>query len=106
MFIGSSGNLVSYSTDGLYWTFDYSDFPIGVVCFSPSLNLAVALPFSPNYPYVYTRSFPRPAMPSPTNQITGAGVGAGTLTNAPSAGNPTFWLRIVVNGVQRFIPCW
>lgn len=40
------------------------------------------------------------------NQTTGAGVGLGTLTNAPSAGDPSFWLRIKIGGANRFIPCW
>jgi hypothetical protein len=40
------------------------------------------------------------------NQTTGAGAGLGTLTNAPSAGNPNFWLPFVINGVTRYIPCW
>ncbi|MGH9202183.1 MAG: hypothetical protein ACRD2A_13220 [Vicinamibacterales bacterium] len=41
-----------------------------------------------------------------TNQTDAAGVAVGTLTNAPSAGNPTFWLRIQINGANRFIPAW
>jgi hypothetical protein len=36
----------------------------------------------------------------------GAGVGAGTLTNAPAAGDPAFWLRVNIAGTDRFIPCW
>jgi hypothetical protein len=36
----------------------------------------------------------------------GAGAGAGTLTNAPTAGNPTKWIAIVDNGTTRYIPCW
>lgn len=36
----------------------------------------------------------------------GAGASVGTLTNAPSAGNPTSWIKIVDNGVTRFIPAW
>lgn len=35
-----------------------------------------------------------------------AGVAAGTLLNAPAAGNPTKWIRIDDNGTARFIPCW
>lgn len=30
----------------------------------------------------------------------------GTLTNAPSAGNPTKWITIDDNGTPRFIPTW
>lgn len=36
----------------------------------------------------------------------GAGAGAGTLTNAPSAGNPTKWIPINDNGTTRYIPAW
>ena len=31
---------------------------------------------------------------------------AGTLSNAPHAGNPTFWLRVQINGSNCFMPCW
>lgn len=40
------------------------------------------------------------------NQTSGAGAAGGTLTNAPSAGNPSHWLRVQINGANRFIPCW
>jgi hypothetical protein len=36
----------------------------------------------------------------------GAGASAGTLTNAPSVGNPTKWIPINDNGTTRYIPCW
>jgi hypothetical protein len=36
----------------------------------------------------------------------GAGAGAGTITNAPSAGNPTKWIGINDNGTTRYIPAW
>lgn len=39
-------------------------------------------------------------------QVSGAGAGAGTLGNAPAAGNPTFWLPINVAGTVRFAPLW
>jgi len=41
-----------------------------------------------------------------TNQTSGAGAGLGTLTNAPTAGDPTHWLRVRINGTDMFIPCW
>lgn len=41
-----------------------------------------------------------------TGQTNGAASSAGTLTNAPAAGNPTFWLPITVNGVVKKVPCW
>jgi hypothetical protein len=36
----------------------------------------------------------------------GAAAAAGTLTNAPSAGNPNFWVPISINGTVRFFPAW
>lgn len=36
----------------------------------------------------------------------GAGASAGTLGNAPAAGNPTKWIKIDDNGTTRHIPAW
>jgi hypothetical protein len=36
----------------------------------------------------------------------GAGVQLGTLTNAPTLGNPTKWVPIIDSGVTRYIPAW
>jgi hypothetical protein len=36
----------------------------------------------------------------------GAAAQVGTLTNAPTAGNPTKWIPIDDNGTTRFIPAW
>lgn len=36
----------------------------------------------------------------------GAGVAAGTLTNAPVVGNPSKWIPINDNGTTRYIPAW
>ena len=41
-----------------------------------------------------------------TSQTSGAGSGAGTLTNAPSAGNPGFWLALKINGTTYHVPAW
>lgn len=41
-----------------------------------------------------------------TSQVSGAGASGGTLTNAPSAGNPAFWLPISINGSTRYVPAW
>lgn len=40
------------------------------------------------------------------NQTSSAGASTATLTNAPASGNPTFWLRLIVNGSNVAIPCW
>lgn len=36
----------------------------------------------------------------------GAGAAAGTIANAPAAGNPTKWIGINDNGTTRYIPAW
>jgi hypothetical protein len=41
-----------------------------------------------------------------TSFTNGAGAGAGTITNAPAAGNPTKWIPINDNGTTRYIPAW
>lgn len=41
-----------------------------------------------------------------TNQTSDAGAQTATLTNGPTAGNPTFWVRITVNGTNLAFPAW
>lgn len=41
-----------------------------------------------------------------TNITNGAGASAGTLTNAPSVGNPNIWVPISINGTVRLFPGW
>ena len=41
-----------------------------------------------------------------TTQTTGAGSGAGTITNAPHIGNPDFWVPVEVNGTLGWSPWW
>lgn len=36
----------------------------------------------------------------------GAAAQLGTLTNAPTAGNPNFWIPVNVAGTVRYIPAW
>lgn len=40
------------------------------------------------------------------NQTSGPGAALGTLANAPSAGDPDFWLPITINGTTHWIPAW
>jgi hypothetical protein len=40
------------------------------------------------------------------NVTSGAAAAVGTLNNAPSAGDPTFWLPVNIAGNIRYIPCW
>jgi hypothetical protein len=41
-----------------------------------------------------------------TGQTSTPGSSAGTLTNAPAAGNPQTWLQVTINGVVHWIPAW
>lgn len=41
-----------------------------------------------------------------TSWTNGAAAQTGTLTNAPSAGNPTKWIAVDDNGTSRKIPAW
>jgi len=36
----------------------------------------------------------------------GSGAALGTLTNSPTAGNPTKWISVNDNGTIRYIPTW
>ncbi len=40
------------------------------------------------------------------NLTDGAAAQVGTLTNAPTAGNPTKWVPINDNGIVRYVPAW
>lgn len=41
-----------------------------------------------------------------TGASNSAGASTGTLNNAPAATDPTFWLKIAINGSNYSIPCW
>lgn len=43
---------------------------------------------------------------STTTLSNGAAAAVGTLSNAPTAGNPTKWVAIDDNGTTRYIPAW
>lgn len=53
--------------------------------------------------YVNTATF---LMRNKTTMTDQAGASAGTITNAPSVGNPTKWIAIDDNGTTRKIPTW
>lgn len=46
------------------------------------------------------------AITSSATFTSGAASGVGTLTNAPTGGNPTTWIKINDNGTTRYIPAW
>ena len=59
-----------------------------------------------NAGYIIVPGGTSPLMQSSSAWTTGAGSSAGTLLNAPSAGNPTKWIPINDNGTTRYIPAW
>lgn len=53
--------------------------------------------------YINSASF---LMRNKTSWTNGAAAAAGTLLNAPVAGNPTKWIPIDDNGTTRYVPAW
>jgi hypothetical protein len=47
-----------------------------------------------------------PVLTSTSAITSGAAAAAGTLLNAPAAGDPTKWIPINDNGTTRYIPAW
>lgn len=45
-------------------------------------------------------------MTSSVSFTNGAAAAIGTLTNAPTAGNPTKWIPVNDNGTVRYVPAW
>jgi hypothetical protein len=80
--------------------------------FAPGTDNSCSLGLSSfRWTNIYSLLFTGPGGTAPifttTASITsGAGVGTGTLTNAPASSNPTKWIPINDNGTTRYIPAW
>lgn len=68
--------------------------PSGAGTINAAARISGAVHLVTNAPFVFT------------NQTGGPGVATGTLTNAPSAGDPDFWLPVSINGTAHWIPAW
>lgn len=68
-------------------------------------GFSVATASDPGAGMIYTNSATF-MIRTKTSYTNGAGAGAGTITTAPSAGNPTKWIPIDDNGTTRYIPAW
>jgi hypothetical protein len=55
---------------------------------------------------VYVPGAANPVLSTTSAVTSGAGASAGTLTNAPAAGNPTKWIPFNDNGTTRYFPAW
>jgi hypothetical protein len=73
--------------------------------FSASGGLSIGSTSDPGAGLIYTNSASF-LMRTKTSLSNGAAAAAGTLTNAPAAGNPTKWLPYDDNGTTRYIPAW
>lgn len=76
---------------------------------APGINLSVSYTWSALHTFSAGIVINPPAgvlIATNASLTTGAGTSAGTLTNAPSAGNPTKWIKINDNGTIRSIPAW
>lgn len=71
----------------------------------PSGGLAVGTTSDPGFGMIYTNAATFMTR-TKTSWSTGAAASAGTLTNAPSVGNPTKWIPVDDNGTTRYIPAW
>jgi hypothetical protein len=69
------------------------------------VNIGVTTPGSGNFSSL-ANNLSSELVKSNVNLTNGAGASAGTLTNAPAAGNPTKWIPINDNGTIRKIPSW
>lgn len=75
------------------------------VRFNPSGGFSVGTTSDPGIGLIYMNSASF-LMRTKTSWTNGAGVALGTLTTAPSAGNPTKWIPVDDNGTTRYIPAW
>lgn len=101
-FIGSQ-NVLSGATNNLsIWSANAQTFYTG------SGTLALTLDTSQNATFAGTIKTIGGATfhTTSTSLSNGAGSSAGTLTTAPSVGNPTKWIGINDNGTTRYIPAW
>lgn len=73
--------------------------------FYGSKGMAVGTATDPGAGMIYTNSATF-MIRTKTSYTNGAGIGAGTITTAPSAGNPTKWIPVDDNGTTRYIPAW
>jgi hypothetical protein len=71
----------------------------------PSGGLAVGTTSDPGTGMIYTNAATFMTR-TKTSWSSGAAAAAGTLANAPVAGNPTKWIPVDDNGTTRYIPAW
>lgn len=109
--IMQSSEAGDYTTTAAGAHLDVLTTPIGTASiaiaarFQNSGGLSIGTTSDPGLGMLYTNSatFMHRTKTSWSN---GASVGAGTLTTAPVAGNPTKWIPVDDNGTTRYIPAW
>jgi len=98
---GATGVKIQDSNNGgVYWAFSTTSggwFPSAAYPLGSAAN-----PVGD----IYVQGGANAVLRSASTVTNGAGAGAGTLTNAPSAGDPTKWIPFNDNGTIRYFPSW
>lgn len=79
--------------------------PATVARFQSSGGVSINTTSDPGAGMIYTNAATF-MIRTKTSYTNGAAAGAGTITTAPTAGNPTKWIPVDDNGTTRYIPAW
>jgi hypothetical protein len=104
----SNSNAITYTGTGST-VLDTAPTITNAVLITPNIGVATgtSLVLTGNLTAVQLIAGNAGALVNTTTAMTdGAGVGAGTLLNAPAAGNPTKWIPVDDNGTIRYFPAW
>jgi hypothetical protein len=104
----SNSNAITYTGTGSA-VLDTAPTITNAILITPDIGVATgtSLVLTGNLTAVQLIAGNAGALVNTTTAMTdGAGVGAGTLLNAPAAGNPTKWIPVDDNGTIRYFPAW
>ena len=88
------------------WQFNTSQHFLPITDNTSDIGASTPMAVRRIYAYGLTMLTASPLLSTAVSLTDQAGVGGGTLLNAPSAGNPTKWIAIDDNGTTRKIPTW
>lgn len=103
----ADGQSISNSTYGSYIT--HAGGGAGAGCWYHSYGVTTEQSFCDNGTFKTNGSITEASttlIATTTSFTNGAGSSTATLTNGPTAGNPTKWIPVNDNGTTRYIPAW